>query len=430
MSNKDDASVLPGNAPQLAILADPVYNAVSAGAFEELGTRFTEAGGKAAEATNKVTSVVGNVDGAWDGASADSFVNYLNGFTAAGLSVGDALTNAGSDLRNAGTLVQGARDALEGVFADLVTEVQGLGVQGDDSELAAKVNEAVERYRPQVVEQIDAANQALTSAAATLSGRANEINPKFATMTDPNTSTFVPNSGEPLEWTPVPPETPAPGGDNPDDGTSPSDAPPADAPPGGTPPGGTPPGGAPPAGTPGGAPPAGTPGGAPPGGAPPGGTPPEGTPPEGAPPEEAPPDGGGTEDSILEKARGELGFEEGPGDANKYGPDAAWCSSFATWVWKESGVDIPTLPFSGDVYTWGAERGLAYDSGNLGQARPGDVLLFGTGPESTSTSTHIGIVESVDGGQVTLIEGNSSDRVQRVTHDLSDDTFYGGVHPR
>jgi hypothetical protein len=58
------------------------------------------------------------------------------------------------------------------------------------------------------------------------------------------------------------------------------------------------------------------------------------------------------------------------------------------------------------------------------------VLLFGTGPESPSTSTHIGIVESVDGDQVTMIEGNSSDQVQRVTHTLSGDTFYGGVHPR
>ncbi len=136
------------------------------------------------------------------------------------------------------------------------------------------------------------------------------------------------------------------------------------------------------------------------------------------------------EGKILDVARNELGFEEGPGDENKYGPSAAWCSSFATWVWRESGVDIPSLPFTGDVYTWGDERGLAYDSSNLSQTRPGDVLLFGTGPESTSTSTHIGIVESVDGDQVTLIEGNSSDRVQRVTHSLSSGKFYGGVHPQ
>lgn len=138
----------------------------------------------------------------------------------------------------------------------------------------------------------------------------------------------------------------------------------------------------------------------------------------------------GVANKIRKVARGELGYREGPGNRNKYGPAAAWCSSFATWVWRKSGVDIPILPFTGDVYAWGQRHGLAYDGRHLNEARPGDVLLFGTGPQSTATSTHIGIVESVNGNQVTLIEGNSSDRVQRVTHTLSSSTFYGGVHPR
>jgi uncharacterized protein YukE/cell wall-associated NlpC family hydrolase len=358
MSHKDDASALPGNAPQLATLADPVYNAVSAGAFEELANRFTEAGGKAAEATIKVKSVIGNVDGIWAGAAADSFVDYMNGFTNAGLAVGDVLTNAASDLQNSGAAMLGARNALEGVFANLVTEVRALGCQADRGEAEGEINEAVERHRPQVMEQLDAANLALTNATSALSGLPNEINPKFSAMGDPDTGTFAPNGGTPIESLPAPPESPAPNGeDNPDDGASP-------------------------------------------------------------------------DSKILDAARGELGYQEGPGNANKYGPSAAWCSSFATWVWKQAGVDIPSMPFTGDVYNWGEQHGLAYGTDNLGQARPGDVLLFGTGPESPSTSTHIGVVETVDGDQVTLIEGNSSDQVQRVTHTLSGETFYGGVHPR
>ncbi|MGH3760672.1 CHAP domain-containing protein [Actinophytocola sp.] len=138
----------------------------------------------------------------------------------------------------------------------------------------------------------------------------------------------------------------------------------------------------------------------------------------------------GTSNKIRKIARGQLGYTEGPGNQNKYGPAAPWCSSFATWAWQKSGVDIGILPFTGDVYHWGQERGLAYGKDNLDAARPGDVLLFGTGPSSPETSTHIGIVESVDGDKVTLIEGNSSDKVQRVTHTLSSSTFYGGVHPR
>jgi hypothetical protein len=138
----------------------------------------------------------------------------------------------------------------------------------------------------------------------------------------------------------------------------------------------------------------------------------------------------GTANKVKKIARSQLGYHEGPGNTNKYGPAAPWCASFATWVWRRSGVNIPILPFTGDVYAWGQQHGLAYNSHHLNQARPGDVLLFGTGPQSPSTSTHIGIVESRHGNTVTLIEGNSGDRVQRVTHTLSSSTFYGGVHPR
>lgn len=147
-------------------------------------------------------------------------------------------------------------------------------------------------------------------------------------------------------------------------------------------------------------------------------------------PSEPPKTRSGVGNKIKKVAKSQLGYHEGPGNQNKYGPTGYWCSNFATWVWQKSGVDIGILPFTGDVYEWGQERGLAYGKNNLEQARPGDVLLFGTGPQSPQTSTHIGIVESRNGNQVTLIEGNSADQVRRVTHTLSSSTFYGGVHPK
>ncbi|MGW4115427.1 CHAP domain-containing protein [Actinosynnema sp. NPDC004786] len=133
--------------------------------------------------------------------------------------------------------------------------------------------------------------------------------------------------------------------------------------------------------------------------------------------------------TIISAARRELGTRESPPGSNRnpYGPTAAWCSSFATAMWRKAGVDIPLLPFTGDVFRWGQRNGKAYTS--LSAVRPGDVLLFGSGPSSPATSTHIGIVEKVSGGTVTLIEGNSGDAVRRNTHRLSSATFYGGVHP-
>jgi cell wall-associated NlpC family hydrolase len=134
---------------------------------------------------------------------------------------------------------------------------------------------------------------------------------------------------------------------------------------------------------------------------------------------------------IVHAARTQLGVRENPPGSNRnpYGPTAAWCSSFATAMWRKAGVKIPVLPFSGDVFHWGERNGHAYGKHSLHEARPGDVLIFGTGPQSTSTSTHIGIVEKVEGNQVTMIEGNSGDAVRRNTHTLSASTFYGGVHP-
>ena len=128
-------------------------------------------------------------------------------------------------------------------------------------------------------------------------------------------------------------------------------------------------------------------------------------------------------------ARSQLGYTEHGANCTKYGPCEEWCSLFATWVWRRAGVRIPSYAFTGDVYRWGQHHHRAYGKASLRRARAGDVLLFGTGPATTRTSTHTGIVERVAGRRVTLIEGNSGNRVRRRTYTLSARTFYGGVRP-
>lgn len=142
------------------------------------------------------------------------------------------------------------------------------------------------------------------------------------------------------------------------------------------------------------------------------------------------------QDRIVDAARAELGtMETGGENCQKYSDQCvAWCALFATSMWESAGVDVENedFAFTGNVYTTGQEKGTAYDSESLDQAKPGDVLLFGTGPSSPSTSSHIGVVEKVEGNTVTLIEGNAGDNtdsVVRKQHELSDATFYGGVHP-
>jgi hypothetical protein len=45
--------------------------------------------------------------------------------------------------------------------------------------------------------------------------------------------------------------------------------------------------------------------------------------------------------------------------------------------------------------------------------KPGDIVLYGTGPQSTSTSVHTGVVVAVGNGKITTVEGNSDDKVRK-----------------
>ncbi|HZQ58253.1 MAG TPA: CHAP domain-containing protein [Acidimicrobiales bacterium] len=91
---------------------------------------------------------------------------------------------------------------------------------------------------------------------------------------------------------------------------------------------------------------------------------------------------------------------------NPYGPCEEWCALYATWVWEGAGIGIPRYPFTGSIYKWGAARGLALGAG--ARPQPGDIVLFGTGPQNAFTSVHTGIVAQVwPNGAVVTIEGDS-----------------------
>ena len=70
---------------------------------------------------------------------------------------------------------------------------------------------------------------------------------------------------------------------------------------------------------------------------------------------------------------------------NPYGPCEAWCALFATWVWERAGVPIPSYAFTGDIYYWAAGPHRACCPPTAAPL-PGDAVLYGTGPWSTSSS--------------------------------------------
>ena len=91
---------------------------------------------------------------------------------------------------------------------------------------------------------------------------------------------------------------------------------------------------------------------------------------------------------------------------NPYGPCEEWCALFATWVWESAGIPIPRYPFTGSIFDWGVAHGRVLPPSAV--PAPGDLVLYGTGPQSTSTSVHVGIVAQVwPDGAIDTIEGDS-----------------------
>jgi len=91
---------------------------------------------------------------------------------------------------------------------------------------------------------------------------------------------------------------------------------------------------------------------------------------------------------------------------NPYGPCEEWCALFASWAWEAVGVAIPKYPFVGDIYTWAAANTHVLSATQVLQ--PGDAVLYGTGPSSTATAVHVGIIAQVwPDGAIDTIEGDS-----------------------
>ncbi|MEV6426433.1 CHAP domain-containing protein [Nocardia sp. NPDC051463] len=129
-------------------------------------------------------------------------------------------------------------------------------------------------------------------------------------------------------------------------------------------------------------------------------------------------------DVAIKAAWGELarGVHETNGNNHvdaPYNIDDAWCASFATWAWKEAGIDVDWSNKNYVPAIW-ADAGRLRD--NISAAAAGDLLIWGD-------QGHIGLVVARNGNMITTIEGNSGDQVAEHTYDITKGGFAGVVHP-
>lgn len=161
------------------------------------------------------------------------------------------------------------------------------------------------------------------------------------------------------------------------------------------------------------------------------------------PPSPEPPDVSEVSDkalAVVEIAKSQVGVKEKPHNNVKYNtwfygrevrdPNSkstahAWCVVFISWCADRAGVPTTVVPKTAGVwYIMGFYRELGlYHARRDGYIpNPGDVIIFGN-------ADHAGLVASCDGVNVTVIEGNYSDRVMMNTYSLKSTKILGYCSP-
>ncbi len=127
-------------------------------------------------------------------------------------------------------------------------------------------------------------------------------------------------------------------------------------------------------------------------------------------------------DALLDIARAQLGIAEDPAGSNrvKYntwyygravsGSGYPWCMAFVQWCCHQAGAALPVKTASCGALMRAATKAGRWVARDF---QPGDVAIYDF-PGGAATD-HCGIIESVDGGAVTAIEGNTSQKGSQVS---------------
>ena len=124
----------------------------------------------------------------------------------------------------------------------------------------------------------------------------------------------------------------------------------------------------------------------------------------------------GTAAAMIEVARKEVGYVEGPKDnETKYGAFtkvnfSPWCGSFLMWCANQAGVKIPNTVYTPNGVA-AFKKAKTWANAADAHPQPGDLVYFSFVPAATPSSPvqHVGLVVKDNGdGTITTIEGNTT----------------------
>lgn len=143
---------------------------------------------------------------------------------------------------------------------------------------------------------------------------------------------------------------------------------------------------------------------------------------------------------LIDLAQSQVGYREGPNNYNKYADDPKviqlygwcpqnqpWCCTFANWCYLNAfGYDIGSrLTYGGTAACSNSAQLFMNAGAYVHMPEVGDQAFFYSG----GGINHTGIVVKVDGSLFTTVEGNYSDKVSLVQHNIGHSDVAGFGRP-
>ncbi|GLZ33190.1 hypothetical protein Lesp02_53780 [Lentzea sp. NBRC 105346] len=128
---------------------------------------------------------------------------------------------------------------------------------------------------------------------------------------------------------------------------------------------------------------------------------------------------------IVETAEQEMNSKrnrETGDNCNSYSPNGkcqAWCADFAKFVWGKGGAKTDGVTSMANSFRDYGKKNHTWRNGpSVKQVRPGDAVTYRLN-DKDFRNDHVGIVTAVDRktGRITVISGNSGNKIRKVTID-------------
>jgi WXG100 family type VII secretion target len=182
-------------------------------AITTAATRLSTAASNVSSYSGEVAGSVTTLDAAWEGSSADEFVDYMNRFKTAGSDIGTAMSNAATALTNAATAITGAKSYISTRCDQALSDIRTWSdthPHATPEEFDAMTSGVCSGAAADIDTHLEGTEQALSSALTTVNASKSPTT-RFSTLPQPNTQPFTPQPGQPIAWTetPPPPTNPA-----------------------------------------------------------------------------------------------------------------------------------------------------------------------------------------------------------------------------